>query len=95
MYFNVFDLIRSVCVCARALVSDSLQAHEFSRQGYWCGLPLFPTPGDLPDPEIEPVSLSSPVFSWNSFAQNELPGSSTKLLTKTYTSPERKKREKL
>ena len=26
---------------------------EFSRQGYWSGLP-FPSPGDLPDPGIEP-----------------------------------------
>ena len=28
----------------------------FPRQEYWSGLP-FPSPGDLPDPEIEPVSL--------------------------------------
>ena len=28
---------------------------EFSRQEYWSGLP-FPTPGDLPDPGIEPGS---------------------------------------
>ena len=27
----------------------------FSRQEYWSGLP-FPTPGDLPDPEIKPGS---------------------------------------
>ena len=31
----------------------------FSRQEYWSGLP-FPSPGDLPDPEIEPRSLMSP-----------------------------------
>ena len=30
----------------------------FSRQEYWTGLP-FPSPGDLPDPEIEP---GSPAF---------------------------------
>ena len=29
---------------------------EFSRQGYWSGM-LFPTPGDLPDPVIEPRSF--------------------------------------
>ena len=29
---------------------------EFSRQEYWSGL-LFPSPGDLPDPGIEPTSL--------------------------------------
>ena len=28
---------------------------EFSRQEYWSGLP-FPSPGDLPDPGIEPWS---------------------------------------
>jgi len=28
---------------------------EFSRQEYWGGFP-FPSPGDLPDPEIEPGS---------------------------------------
>ena len=32
-----------------------------SRQNYWRGLP-FPTPGDLPDPGIEPVSLASPAL---------------------------------
>ena len=29
----------------------------FSRQEYWSGLP-FPSPGDLPDPGIEPGSLA-------------------------------------
>ena len=32
---------------------------EFSRQKYWSGLP-FPSPGDLPDPGIKPVSFASP-----------------------------------
>ena len=32
---------------------------EFFRQEYWSGLP-FPTPGDLPDPGMEPMSLVSP-----------------------------------
>ena len=36
----------------------------FPRQGYWSGL-LFPLPGDLPDPEIKPVSLTSPYISCN------------------------------
>ena len=35
---------------------------EFSRQEYWSGL-LFPSPGDLPNPEIEPVSLPSPALA--------------------------------
>ena len=29
--------------------------HGFSRQEYWSGLP-FPSPGDLPDPGMEPGS---------------------------------------
>ena len=35
---------------------------EFLRQGYWSGLP-FPTPGDLPDPGIEPASVVSPALA--------------------------------
>jgi len=30
---------------------------ELSREKYWSGLP-FPPPGDLPDPGIEPESLT-------------------------------------
>ena len=36
----------------------------FSRQDYWRGLP-FPSPGDLPDPEIEPASRMSPALVGN------------------------------
>ena len=39
----------------------------FSRQEYWTGW-LFPPPGDLPDPGIEPVSLSSPALGGGFFA---------------------------
>ena len=35
---------------------------RFSRQEYWSGLP-FPSPGDLPDPEIEPGSPASQIYS--------------------------------
>ena len=37
---------------------------EFSRQEYWDGLP-FPSPGDLPDPEVGPTSpaLASRIFT--------------------------------
>ena len=33
------------------------QSMGFSRQEYWSGLP-FPSPGDSPDPGIEPESLA-------------------------------------
>ena len=36
---------------------QSPQSMEFSRQEYWSGLP-FPSPGDLPDPRIEPRSTA-------------------------------------
>ena len=52
---------------SRLVVSDSLRPHElqpagssvwgFSRQEYWNGLPCLP-PGDLPNPEITPRSLT-------------------------------------
>ena len=35
---------------------------EFPRQEYWSGLP-FSSPGELPDPGIEPMSLMSPAFA--------------------------------
>ena len=58
-----------VWICVHSVVSDSFAtpwtaAHqaslslEFSRHEYWSGLP-FPTPGALPNPGIEPESLSS------------------------------------
>ena len=37
-----------------------------SRQEYWSGLP-HPSPGDLPDPEIEPKSLTSPALAGGFF----------------------------
>ena len=42
---------------------------EFSRPEYWSGLP-FPSPGDLPDPGIEPRSLTLQADS----LQTEPPG---------------------
>ena len=39
---------------------------EFSRQEYWNGLPL-PSPGDLPDPEIEPMSRAPSVLAGTFF----------------------------
>ena len=41
----------------------------FSRQEYWSGLP-FPTPGDLPDPGIEPESLTSPALAGGFFTSS-------------------------
>ena len=46
----VFKSVTSWTVASQAPLSM-----EFSRQEYWSGLP-FSSPGDLPDPGIEPTS---------------------------------------
>ena len=48
------------------------QSMEFSRQEYWSGLP-FPSPGDLPDPGIEPRSPTLQADSLPSDPPRELP----------------------
>ena len=57
-----------LCLCS--VVSDSLQPHGLWKPGsfvhgtfqqeYWSGLP-FPSPGDLPEPEIKSESPVTPV----------------------------------
>ena len=46
----------------------------FSRQEFGSGLPL-PTPGDLPNPGIEPASLATPALAGGFFNQLRLLGS--------------------
>ena len=59
----------------RLFVTPWTVAHQaplsmgFSRQEYWSGLP-FPSPGDLPDPGIEPVSLMSIALVGGFFTTN-------------------------
>ena len=69
-----------MCVCVRARALSwvqrfatpwhvALQAPPFmgfSRQEYWRGV-LFPTPGDLPNPGIEPASVASPSLAGGFF----------------------------
>ena len=45
---------------------QTLLSMGFPRQEYWSGLP-FPSPGDLPDPGIEPMSLVSPALAGGFF----------------------------
>ena len=66
------------CLCAKSLsrvrlfVTPWAVAHQgplsmgFSRQEYWSGLP-FPSPGDLPHPGIDPMSLMSPALTGEFF----------------------------
>ena len=50
----------------------ALLCMEFSSQGCWSGVP-FPSSGDLPDPEIKPVSPGSPALAGGFFTA-EPPG---------------------
>ena len=47
---------------AQAIAHQASLSVGFSRQKYWSGL-LDPSPGDLPDPGIKPVSLVSPALA--------------------------------
>ena len=51
----VSHLVVSDSVIPWTVVHQDLLSMEFSRQEYWSGLP-FPSPGDFPDPGIEPRS---------------------------------------
>ena len=53
------------------VVHQTLLSMGFSRQEYWNGLP-FSTPEDLPDPGIEPASLSSPALAGAFFTASML-----------------------
>ena len=58
----------------------------FSRQEYWSGLPC-PSPGDLPDPEIEHTSPVSPALQADSLP-TEPPGKpGSKIWTYFWTMP--------
>ena len=77
MFSFLFLLLYSYLhVCAKSLrshptlcdpVDCSLSLFMgFSRQEYWSTLP-YPPPGDLPDPGIKPVSLTSPASAGEIF----------------------------
>ena len=69
---------QSVCVCAKSLQpcptlwDPTTVAHQaplsmgFSRQEYWSGWPC-PPPGDLPNPGIETLPLTSPAVAGRFF----------------------------
>ena len=72
------QILKKVCVCVCVFnhvwlcdtpwtkACQALMSMEFSRQEYWSGLP-FPSPGDLPDPGIEPTSPMFPVLAGRPF----------------------------
>ena len=69
--FNLFCCYLITKSCPTLVVTPWTVAPQapllmgFSRQEYWSGLPCLP-PGDLPNPEIEPVSPVSPALQADS-----------------------------
>ena len=59
----------------------ALLSMGFSRKKYWSGLP-FSSPGNLPDPGAEPVSLAFPAWQTDSLLLHHL--GSPPLLTRNY-----------
>ena len=68
------NYLGTCCCCwVASVMLDSLWPHglsgvlsmRFSRQEYWSGLPC-PSPGDLPDPGIKPMSPACPALKTDS-----------------------------
>ena len=83
--FTVYVFFVNVCVCVCLYAQTCLTpcdpwivaceaplAMKFSRQEYWSQLP-FPTPGNLPNPGIKPVSPVSSTLAGRFFT-TDLPG---------------------
>ena len=67
---------------ALAIAHQAPLSMGLPRQEFWSGL-LFPSPGDLPEAGIEPVSLASPALAGGLFA-TEPPGKPTKFHEMVY-----------
>ena len=65
-------ILSRVQLLAISWTSQAPLPMEFSRQEYWSGVP-FPTPEDLSDPGMEPVSSASPALA-DRFSISEPPG---------------------
>ena len=55
-----------VCATLWTVAQQAPWCMAFSRQEYWSGLP-FTSPEDLPDPGINPISLTSPALAGSFF----------------------------
>ena len=83
---SLLTVLCTVHSCMRLFAAPWTVAHqaplpmEFSRQGYWSKVP-FPTPGDLPDPGIEPASLVSPALAGGFFTTVQLSSAAQSRLT--------------
>ena len=60
-----------LCATLWTVARQAPTSMGFSRQEYWSGLPL-PPPGDLPNPEIKPASLTSPALAGGFFTTSAI-----------------------
>ena len=72
-----------VFVTPWTVARQAVQSMEFSRQECWSGL-LFPPPGDIPDPGIEPAS---PVLQADSLPLSHQGSPSPGSLSQTFLLP--------
>ena len=89
-----YQTVKTVCAMSLqlCLTPCNLQiiAHQdplsmgFSRQEYWSWLPC-PPPEDLPNPEIEPMSLMSPALAGGFFTSSTTGEGQSKLTNYNYT----------
>ena len=63
----------SLQTCVWTVAFQAPLSMEVSRQEYWSGL-LCPPPGDLPEPGIEPLSLTFPAFAGGFFTTSDAQG---------------------
>ena len=76
----------------RTLTCQAPISMGFSKQEYWCGLP-FPSPGDLPEPGLQPGSPALQVDSTDTH-KKEQPKHNTKDGNQTAREQRRKGRKK-
>ena len=55
-----------LCATSWTIAHQAPLSMGFPRQEYWSGLPC-PSPGDLPNPGVEPISLMSPALAGRFF----------------------------
>ena len=77
MRSEVAQLCATLCDPMDCIAYQAPPSMEFSRQEYWSRL-LFPSPGHLLNPGIEPASLVSPAWQADSLL-TELPAKPTTL----------------
>ena len=70
--FSVTQSYPNLCESMDCVACQASLSMGFSRQEHWSGLPL-PSPGDLPNPGIKPLSPVSPTLA-GGFFTTEPPG---------------------